>query len=94
MQSLITSGAIVNIMLAVVVVEIIALLVYRQVTGKGLSAPAVLLNIGAGGSLMVALKLKFIEAGWQWIALALIAALVFHVSDLAYRWRESLHDTA
>lgn len=86
---LIESGRIVDIMLLVVGVEIIALLAYRHFTGRGISKAALLLNVGAGGSLMVALKMVFADAAWQWIAAALIMSLVFHVSDLAYRWRQT-----
>ena len=87
LQSLITSGRIVDIMLMFVAVEILLLLVYRGVTGRGLGVAALLLNIGAGGSLMVALKLVFDDAPWQWIAAALLASLFFHASDIVYRWR-------
>ncbi|MFK8051447.1 MAG: hypothetical protein AB8F65_00625 [Woeseiaceae bacterium] len=89
MKAWITSGSIVDLMLIVVALEIGALITYRMITGKGLAPLAILLNIGAGGSLMVALKLKYIEASWHWIAASLIAALLFHVSDLAYRWQQS-----
>ncbi|MEM7611332.1 MAG: hypothetical protein AAF270_06625 [Pseudomonadota bacterium] len=89
LTDLIQSGRIVDIMLVVVAIEVAVLLAYRKVTGKGLRPLALLLNIGAGGSLMVALKLVFIDAGWQWVAVALISALVFHVSDLALRWQQT-----
>ncbi len=90
LQGLIASGRIVDIMLVFVVLEVAALLVYRGVTGRGLGVAALLLNIGAGGSLMVALKLVFDDAPWQWIAAALLASLFFHASDIIYRWRTAL----
>ncbi|MEM9171634.1 MAG: hypothetical protein AAGA84_02905 [Pseudomonadota bacterium] len=85
----IESGTIVDVMLVVVAIEIVVLAAFRLTTGKGISLAALLLNIGAGGSLMVALKLVFSQAGWQWVAMALVASLIFHVSDLAWRWRAS-----
>lgn len=87
LEALIASGRIVDIMLVFVAIEVLALLIYRGVTGRGLGVAALLLNIGAGGSLMVALKLVFDEAPWQWVAAALVASLVFHASDIVYRWR-------
>ena len=93
LEALIASGRIVDIMLVFVAIEVLALLVYRGVTGRGLGAVALLLNIGAGGSLMVALKLVFDQAPWQWVASALVASLAFHVSDLAYRWRTATAPT-
>ena len=87
LQSLVESGRIVDIMLVVVAVEIIALVGYRLATGKGLSVASIVLNVGAGGSLMVALKLLYDGAACQLIAAALVSALVFHTGDLAHRWR-------
>lgn len=89
LEALITGGRIVDIMLVVVAIEVLALLAYRGVTGRGLGAVALLLNIGAGASLMVALKLVFDQAPWQWVAAALVASLAFHTADLVYRWRAS-----
>lgn len=89
MADFITSGRIVDLMLIVVAIEVVMLLSYRLKTGRGPGVVALFLNIGAGASLMVALKFKFIEAGWMLIAAALVAALLFHVSDLIWRWGES-----
>ena len=47
---------------------------------------SLLVNIGAGGSLMLALRANLTGAGWTWVAFFLVAALVFHVSDLLVRW--------
>ena len=46
-------------------------------------------SVGAGGSLMVALKLLYDGVVWQLIAAALVASLCFHTGDLVYRWRNS-----
>ncbi|MEL6950477.1 MAG: hypothetical protein AAGM16_10250 [Pseudomonadota bacterium] len=89
LQELVESGRIVDIMLVVIVLEIAALIGYRVVTGKGLSVPSIILNVGAGGSLMVALKLLYDGVGWQLIAAALVASLLFHTGDLVYRWRQT-----
>ena len=89
LQELVESGRIVDIMLVVIALEIAALIGYRVVTGKGLSVPSIILNVGAGGSLMVALKLLYDGVGWQLIAAALVASLFFHTGDLVYRWRQT-----
>lgn len=85
---LVESGRIVDLMLAVIALEVIVLCAYRAKTGRGLSIASILLNVGAGGSLMVALKWVLTDADWTLVAAALIASLVFHVTDLATRWRE------
>ena len=84
LEQLILSGRIVDIMLAVFVLEIAALLLFR---GKQIRLLPLLANIGAGGSLMLSLRAALTEAGWMWIAAWLIAALVFHLWDLSYRLR-------
>lgn len=89
LESLIASGRIVDLMLLVIAVEVMALTAYRLSTGRGLTVPALLLNVGAGGSLMVALRFVLTDAGTLAVAGALVAALVFHVGDLRWRWQES-----
>ena len=84
LEQLISSGRIVDIMLGFFVLEIAALLLFR---GKQIRFMPLLANIGAGGSLMLALRASLTGAGWTWIALWLIAALIFHVADLSYRLR-------
>ncbi|MEL6198849.1 MAG: hypothetical protein AAFR09_01450 [Pseudomonadota bacterium] len=93
LQELVESGRIVDIMLVVIALEVAALIAYRVVTGKGLSVPSILLNVGAGGSLMVALKLLYDGVGWQLVAAALVASLLFHTGDLVYRWRQTADAT-
>ena len=89
LQGLVESGRIVDIMIAVIVVEVAVLVGYRVVKRRGLSVASIVLNVGAGGSLMVALKLLYDDAGWQLIAAALVASAVFHTGDLVYRWRQA-----
>ena len=89
LEDLVTSGRIVDLMLAFIVLEIVALLLIRRFTGSGIATLPLLTNIGAGTSLMLALRADLTDAGWTWIAFFLVAALVFHVSDLAQRWQRS-----
>ncbi len=41
----------------------------------------------SGLALMAALRLALAGAGWPWLGLALLAALVAHLVDLGRRWR-------
>lgn len=86
-EDLILSGRIVDIMLAFIVIEIAAIELIRRSRGRGIATVPLLVNIGAGGSLMLALRATLTDAGWQWIAFFLVSSLVFHVSDLAIRWQ-------
>ncbi len=90
LEELIVSGRIVDIMLAVFVLEIAALLVFKR---NEIHLLPLLANIGAGGSLMLALRAALTDAGWTWIAVWLLAALAFHVWDLSYRLRPTAEST-
>ena len=87
LEDLVTSGRIVDLMLVFILIEIVALLLIRRFTGRGIAALPLLTNIGAGGSLMLALKAALTGAGWGWLVAALLASLVFHVADLRHRWQ-------
>ncbi|MEM1260878.1 MAG: hypothetical protein AAGH76_00635 [Pseudomonadota bacterium] len=86
MQELIESGRIVDIMVAVVAFEFTALSLYRATTGRGIPVLALLANLGAGGSLMLALGSVLKGFSWPVTASCLVAALVFHVADVGGRW--------
>ena len=87
LENLIVTGRIVDIMIAFVVVEVVVLLLIHHYTGKGIAPVPLLLNVGAGGSLMLALRAVFADAAWWLVTACLVASLVFHVADLAQRWR-------
>lgn len=87
LDSLIASGRIVTVMGVFVALEVVALLVWRARTGRGIPAAQLLANIGAGGSLMLALRAALVGAGTGAVAGWLLGALVFHAADLALRWR-------
>jgi len=87
LQSLILSGRVVDLMIALVVIEVLAVTVYKWRSGAGPSLAALIVNLGGGVSLMLALKAALVDAAWQSIVLCLVAALICHVADLALRWR-------
>lgn len=94
LEQLVTTGRIVDLMLVFILIEIVALLLIRRFTGRGIAAVPLLTNIGAGGSLMLALRADLTGAGWTWVAVFLVASLVFHVGDLAQRWQRSYADAS
>jgi hypothetical protein len=86
LHSLIETGRIVDLMLLFIALEIAALIWYRQRTGRGIATLSLLLNAGAGGSLMLALRAALSNSGFAVMALFLVLSLVFHVADLTQRW--------
>ena len=87
LDSLIESGRIVDVMAAFVALEIVTLILYWYRRRRGVPPVPLLLNIGAGGSLMLALRAALSDGGSGAIAAWLLAALLFHLADLAQRWR-------
>jgi hypothetical protein len=85
-QTLIESGRIVDIVLAVLVLEVVLLAAWHRRTGRGVAALPAFLNAGAGGSLALALRAALTDGGWPWITGWLLCALGFHAADLARRW--------
>lgn len=87
LSNVISSGRIVDIMVLFVIVEVAILIFYWRRTGRGIPAVPLMVNISAGGSLMLALGATLKGYSTSVIALCLIASLVFHFTDLALRWK-------
>ncbi|MER2264986.1 hypothetical protein [Methylobacterium oxalidis] len=85
MAELVMSGRIVEIILALVMVEALVLLAYRARTGRGPAPLNLLCNLGSGAALMLALRAGLTGAPWGEIALWLIVSLIAHLGDLATR---------
>jgi hypothetical protein len=80
--------ALIDLILAGVVLEACALLLYRRATGRGLAPGTLLATLAAGGSVMLALRLSLGGGDARaWIPACLAAALAAHLVDLALRWQ-------
>jgi hypothetical protein len=84
MTSLMQSGTIADIVLAVMVVEGLLLWALRSRL-KNFHAYDLIAMLAAGFFLVLALRAALTGAGWHWIALCLAGALVAHLLDL---WRQ------
>jgi hypothetical protein len=85
--ALFASGRIVDLILAMVVLEALVLLTYRLLTGRGVPAVNLMTNLLAGAFLLMALRSALIGSHWAWTSAWLAGALFTHVADLAQRWR-------
>ncbi len=81
------SGRVIDLVLALVALEIIVLPWLLRKLGSRLSLTQLLPNIVAGMALMLALRASLAGAAWTWIALAMLAALLAHLIDLSLRLR-------
>ena len=82
----------VDAILALVVLEAAALVLYYACTGRGIRPARLLANLAAGFCLVLAVRLAMAVdrqalVGEAAIGAALFAALLAHIVDLAVRWR-------
>ena len=87
LQSLVESGTIAWVALALLAAEFVALSLYFRTTGRGVSPRNALPMLLAGAGLWVALGAALTGADWIWIVTGATVALVAHAFDLAVRWR-------
>jgi hypothetical protein len=83
----VTSGRIIDVIIAMMAAEALLLYLHAARTGRGLAPPDIALNLLAGASLMLAVRAALVGAAPVWILLCLSASLVAHVADVARRWR-------
>ncbi len=72
--------------IAVALLEAVALLALNARTGRGPAWRHLIPNLMAGLCLMVGIRVAVVGAPWQWLALCLACAGVAHVLDLHARW--------
>jgi hypothetical protein len=89
MKELVTSGRIVDIIVAVMAIEAVALVIYHRWSHLGLAPEAVFANLGAGLFILVALRVALDGGSWIWIAGLLAASFAAHFCDLLQRWRRT-----
>jgi RsiW-degrading membrane proteinase PrsW (M82 family) len=87
LQNLIVSGRVVDLVLAVMVVEALLLWFYHRSTGKGLTAVEIIITMLAGVFLLIAMRAALTGGDWTLIAMCLTASFAVHLTDLALRWR-------
>lgn len=80
MAWLFASGHAADIVLAVMLVEALWL-----VTRGGWTLSAVILRLGPGALMLLAVRAALVGVSWPWIALPLILSLPLHLADLARR---------
>jgi hypothetical protein len=82
MAAFVTDGRLVELAIAVTLLEIVFLLVRRRMTGRGPAPRQYLPNAISGLCLMAALRAAQGDAAWPWIAAPVAAAGIAHAFDL------------
>ena len=87
LEAFFDSGAIVDLILVMVLIELVVLWIYYRRTGRGV-APGLVLGMTASGvSLMMALRTALTDGPWYLVSLFLLASFAAHLIDLRLRWR-------
>ena len=87
MTELYATGRIVDLILALVAVELVLLAAIHRRTGRGVAPGALLPTLLSGALLLLALRCALAGAEWPWIGACLLGALLAHGADLRQRWR-------
>ena len=85
MESLVTTGGLLDLVLLLIGLEIVGLWLIRKRLKKLPSLTNLLPNILAGAALILALRLSLTGASWVWIPTLLTLSLIAHLSDLWLR---------
>lgn len=85
LESFVTSGQVIHLVLAVMAVELLVLARVQRVTRLGLGD--VVGHLSAGFFLLLALRAALVGAHWTWVAGFLTASLPAHLYDLVRRCR-------
>ena len=87
MDELLLSRRLIEIVIAVTLLEGVALTVYHRISGKGVAPREFAANLVSGLCLMLALRGVLAGSGWGWTALLLLGSGLVHASDLWQRWK-------
>jgi hypothetical protein len=87
MTDFLASAHIVDLVLAIVGLEIIVIALYWRSTRRGITPAELLPNLFAGALLLLALRLALSGYPWPWYTACLAAAGIANVADLRQRWR-------
>jgi len=83
---LFTSGAVVNGILGLMLVELLLLILVRKKMPSPPRPMELMVSIGAGAALLLALRAALRERAWPHVAVWLLVALGCHVADIRLRW--------
>jgi len=87
MAELFATGRVVDLILALMVLEALVLVVLWARTARGVPPLSLIVNLAAGACLLLALRAALTDSGAVVTGGLLALALVVHLADLALRWQ-------
>ena len=82
-------ATLIDVIIAVTVAELLGLLLWHRVTGRGVAPRELVPSLVAGLLLMAALRLAVSGAAMAWLMLCFLGSGIAHAADLRRRWRSS-----
>lgn len=86
MREIFSGTLLIDIVIAVTVIEWVLLTWWHRRTGRGIPMSELRATLMAGLYLMLALRASMMSAPWYLVALLLLAAGLSHAADLWRRW--------
>ncbi len=86
MTEFLAGPALFDLVIAVLVLEVVLLLAWRRLSGRGVPAADLLPPVLSGLLLLLAFRIWVGDGAWHWVAACLLAALAAHLFDLRRRW--------
>lgn len=86
MREIFSGTLLIDIVIAVTVIEWVLLTWWHRRTGRGIPMSELRATLMAGLYLMLALRVSMMSAPWYLVALLLLAAGLSHAADLRRRW--------
>jgi hypothetical protein len=77
----------IDLILAIVAIEIVVIGLYWHARHRGIAPAQLLPNLLAGALLLLALRLSLSDYSWPWYMACLALAGIANVADLRQRWR-------
>lgn len=87
MIDFVASVHVIDLILAIVIAEFLAISGYWVATHRGIAPAALFPNLLAGALLLLALRFALSGLGWPWIVACLALSGVANAADLRQRWR-------
>lgn len=87
MTEFLAGPRVVDLILAIVCLELLGISLYWHVTRRGIAPVRLLPNLLAGAALLLALRLALSDFAWPWYTACLAIAGIANVTDLRQRWR-------
>lgn len=87
MSEWVLGTGLIDAVIVLTLIEGLALVLYRRITGTGVQLRDFGINLVAGFMLMLALRSHIAASHWGWTAAFLAAAGAAHATDIWSRWK-------